>query len=255
MKLHSHRPAPPPAPPAPPLPILSRLEVGYRPLAIGYRLSAIGGYLGRTLTALACLPRSPFHVSRFTFHAPRFTHISALTLLLLLPAPPAYSATVVTLYDLQFTGDYYNYYSQTGPAVIGATGDYWNPIYATYNVTEVFSSTALYTPVTFICDGDGLMGGTLANPRFAAATVNLMGGYLYSTTSGSLNFMSLPGNSPFTLYLYTQGDSAATGRRISLTYNGLTTTSTATLTNTTTLVSGRNYLTLTGTTPPTAPFP
>ena len=250
MKLHSHRPAPPPAPPAPPLPILSRLEVGYRPLAIGYRLSAIGGYLGRTLTALACLPRSPFHVSRFTFHAPRFTHISALTLLLLLHAPPAYSATVVTLYDLQFTGDYYNYYSQTGPAVIGATGDYWNPIYATYNVTEVFSSTALYTPVTFICDGDGLMGGTLANPRFAAATVNLMGGYLYSTTSGSLNFMSLPGNSPFTLYLYTQGDSAATGRRISLTYNGLTTTSTATLTNTTTLVSGRNYLTLTGTTPP-----
>ncbi|MEI8043306.1 MAG: immunoglobulin domain-containing protein, partial [Verrucomicrobiota bacterium] len=209
MKLHSHTTASASAPPL------------------------LGRRLGCTVTAvLSRLPRLAFHVSHFTL-------LSAL----LVGAPAAQA--VNTLYNIQLVPTWGSAY-QSGAALIGSPGDYWNKISSVGTYSGLATAANVSSSVNFNCTGSGFAGGT-ANPSFGSGCANLMSGYMYNTGSGSMSFANLPVNSPFTLYIYTQGDSTAGGRRTSVTY-GSTYVTSPTVANATSFVNGQNYLVISGTT-------
>ena len=165
-----------------------------------------------------------------------------LALTLLLAGVPAAAST---LYNVQFAPSTAN--RQTGAAVIGASGDYWNMLTAA-GTSLLTNSAGVPSGVSLVWTGSGPFGSSIVNPNFGNGDTNLMDGYMYSLSSGSLSFSSLATNAAFTLYVYSQGDSAATGRRISVTGNGTTVTSAAGVAGTTSFVNGQNYLILSGTT-------
>jgi alpha-tubulin suppressor-like RCC1 family protein len=170
----------------------------------------------------------------------------------LLGVPSAHAAT--TLYDVQFNSS--SLYQQTGAAVIGQTGDYWNRL-ATASGTSALANTAgAASGGSLTWSASGMLVGGTANPSFGNGDADLMDGYIYcSSGSQNITFSNLTANAPFTLYIYTQGDSATTGRRLSVTFNGSTYTSSAAVAGATAFVSGQNYLTISGTTTASGTLP
>jgi autotransporter-associated beta strand protein len=85
---------------------------------------------------------------------------------------------------------------------------------------------------------------------FGGGDANLMGGYLYTTTSSAqtVSFSGLPANQPCALYIYTQGDSAGGGRQLQVTVNGKTCTATSGVASAAAFVAGQNYLSITNVT-------
>ena len=149
-----------------------------------------------------------------------------------------------TLYNIQFNPS--SSYQQTGAAIIGQSGDYWNRLTSSGTSTLTTSASAA-NGVSFTWAGNGPIGGSV-NSSFGNGDANLMGGYIYSSSSQDMTFSNLPLSAAFSLYVYTQGDSAATGRRLSVTFNGSTSTSSAAVAGATSFVLNQNYMVISGTT-------
>ena len=103
---------------------------------------------------------------------PRFCFLlSQFLLFLILPAPPAYSTTYDTLYNIQFLPGYATSY-QSGPALSSASGTAWNRLtglgtYSLNNSLGQSSSVSLYVT------GNGTTGGS-SNPSFGSGCAPLM---------------------------------------------------------------------------------
>jgi len=147
------------------------------------------------------------------------------------------------LVDVQFS----NYYGaqQTGAAVQGTAGDYWNDF--------IGSGTGSGALLTTSGDASGI------NLSFSSALVyssawnytqftftpydHLMNGYLVGNASTDINltFTGLTANQLYGFWIYTQGDDNSAGRQISLTTDGGA-SAVATQTNTNSLTLGDNYV-------------
>ncbi len=158
-----------------------------------------------------------------------------------------------TLYDVQF--NLYSQDQQTGAAIIGQAGDYWNRLAAASGSSVLANTAGNMNGASFAWAGTGLLVSGNANPSFGNGDSNLMDCYIYSTVSQNMTFSNLTANAPFTLYIYTQGDSATTGRKLSVTFNGSIYTASAAVAGTTSFVSGQNYLTISGTTTASGTLP
>ena len=138
--------------------------------------------------------------------------------------------------DVQFaTGTTY-----TGAAVIGSGGDVWNKL-----------SAANGGPTALNNVGGASSGASItwsSSRLFFGATsyANLMRCYLVAlqpSASGTITFAGLTPNASYSLYVYTQGDSATAGRRLTVTPAiGSAVTSTAAVAAQSTFVAGQNYL-------------
>ncbi len=136
-----------------------------------------------------------------------------------------------------------------GSAVIGSTGDIWNQF--PQDVTSGSLNDAANTPgLVAFSTSTSSMGGGNFNGGFSnvnRGVANLMEGYLYNTSPTNPEHFSFTGLSPNTayeLYVYTQGDKDATGRKTSVSVdNGLSWTTTNAGDGTaSTFILGQNYL-------------
>ena len=149
-----------------------------------------------------------------------------------------------TLYDIQFSllG---SGIQQTGAAVIGQAGDYWNFITTASGTASLLDSGNNSSSVSFSWAGSGTYS---FSSSFGGGDANLMGGYIFASSSQGMSFSGLPANRQYALYIYTQGDSASGGRELQVTVNGTTYTAAPADASATTFIAGQNYLSITGVT-------
>ena len=159
------------------------------------------------------------------------------------------------VYSVQFsTGP-----AQTGAAVIGAAGDVWNefPGGAYTEFTSGVQSTPIALQdtagnvsgidITYSDDGVYTLPPQFLNGFNGTPWQSLMGGILYGLNldQGTITLTGLAPDATYQLYLYTQADSAAEGRELSVSVNGLTATSTPGSASASSFILGQNYLSLT----------
>ncbi|MTV37646.1 PEP-CTERM sorting domain-containing protein [Duganella radicis] len=134
---------------------------------------------------------------------------------------------------------------QTGAALIGAAGDYWNNYaVAALSNQALKDSGGNGTGATLTFTSEGAYSANPAHTRFTGQPAeNLMGGYLWSydsQTSVRATISGLSAGHAYELYVYTQGDDGSWGRQISFNVNGEVQTSAQT--NADTFVLNNNYL-------------
>ena len=157
-------------------------------------------------------------------------------------------ASAQSLIDIQFNSPGYQ---QTGAAVIGQSGDYWNLLTAYSGTSSLMDSQDASSGISFTWAAHGLQGGSSSDGFSGGSYANLMGGYIYnliSNGSQTMSFANLSADASYTLYIYTQGDSVSGGRETSVTDSGTTYTTTPTDATASTFIAGQNYLEITGTT-------
>lgn len=141
---------------------------------------------------------------------------------------------------------------QVGPAVVGAALDQWNLLTDRNGTTVPLKNTsggASGITLTWTSDGNAQAEGVfVANGFWTTPYKNLMAGYLYESGSANISFSGLTANAAFDLYIYTEGDSGSTGRRLSVTVNSTTTITAPAVATANTFISGQNYLYLPGVT-------
>ena len=143
-----------------------------------------------------------------------------------------------TLYNIQFS----NGAHQTGAAIIGSSGDYWNLMTTAAGSSILLNSEDSSSAVSIFWSADGIYH---YSSSFGGGNAPLMGGYIYANSSYDINFIGLPANKPYTLYIYSQSDGS--GRELSVTADGTTYTATPSGFQTY-FIAGQNYLTITGVT-------
>ena len=158
--------------------------------------------------------------------------------------PGAWAAALV---DVHFNNTPLNNYP--GPAVIGAVGDHWNELTASGTGVALVNSAGASTGVTLTWTSGGISvnAGTQYVNGFAATQyAHLMGSFLYDSFSGGkhITLNNLTPNAGYELYLYTEGDSWADGRRAHFDANGVLAESSATVSAAGTFILGQNYLKL-----------
>ena len=165
-----------------------------------------------------------------------------LALLGTAPSTPAQS-----LINVQFNT---SGHQQTGAAVIGQSGDYWNLLTTGSGESSLMDSQDASSGVSFTWAAQGLEGGGVFSDGYSGGSyANLMGGYLYNGSgSQTMSFANLPADDSYTLYIYTQGDSGSSGREASVTDSGTTYTTIPTVATANTFIAGQNYLEITGVT-------
>jgi hypothetical protein len=166
----------------------------------------------------------------------------------------AMMAAASPIYNVQFsTGP-----AQTGAAVIGSAGDVWNQFpggaYAEFTGGTLATPTALQDTtgnvsgidITYSDDGVYSLPPQFANGFNGTPWQSLMGGILYglNVDLGTVTLTGLTPDSAYQMYLYTQADSAAEGRVLSVTVNGLTATSAPGSAAANSFIFGQNYLSL-----------
>lgn len=149
--------------------------------------------------------------------------------------------------------------AQTGAAVIGSAGDVWNElpggayvefttgVQSTPIALQDTSGNASGIDVTYSDDGVYTLPPQFANGFNGTAWQSLMGGVLYGLNldQGTVTLTGLIPDAVYQLYLYTQADSAAEGRVLSVSANGLSATSDPGSASASTFILGQNYLSLT----------
>ena len=160
---------------------------------------------------------------------------------LLFSAPAAFAAVI----DVQFAASSPTR-QQTGAAVIGATGDYWNYFNGASGAGSLVSTNQAATGVSLTFAADGAY---TANSSYTAFTgtpyANLEQGILYTSGSGiKMTLAGLFAGQQYSLYFYTQGDDNSAGRSSTVNVNGLSEVSTQT--NASTFIQGNNYLVFSG---------
>ena len=149
--------------------------------------------------------------------------------------------------------------AQTGAAVIGSAGDVWNEMpggaYAEFTTGVQSTPVALLdtagnvsgVDVTYSDDGVYSLPPQFLNGFNGTAWQSLMGGVLYGLNldQGTVTLTGLVPDESYQLYLYTQADSAAEGRVVSVSVNGLAATSAPGSASASSFILGQNYLALT----------
>lgn len=136
---------------------------------------------------------------------------------------------------------------QTGAAVIGAAGDYWNYSNVTSATNSLVNTSQAATGVSLTFASSGVYTAAAGAFAFSGTPyAKLMQGYLYGagTSSITLTLKGLASGQGYSLDFYTQGDNNSSGRSSTVTVNGITATSTQT--NTGTFIQGNNYLVFSG---------
>lgn len=137
---------------------------------------------------------------------------------------------------------------QVGSAVIGSMGDVWNMLLDNPDggsASSLVDSNGVATGINLTYGAGGSGETTLASTVWDTDYRNLMRGYLYSSTLQSVGITGLLSSSSYDLYIYTQGNSAATGRQLSVTpQGGATVTSDPANASANTFMAGQNYLQL-----------
>lgn len=154
------------------------------------------------------------------------------------------------LIDLQFGGSTSTAYS--GAIMIGSDSDYIN-LRRDPDVIKASlrSSSGASTGVTVSYTSQGV-GVAPDQPGafgfYGTSYADLMQGYIYAYdgVARDITFEGLAASSAYSIYVYTQGDSAATDRQLTITTNGTTYTSLPSVATASTFVENQNYLALTG---------
>ena len=149
--------------------------------------------------------------------------------------PPVITSHLI-LYDIQFSSGT----QQTGAAVIGSSGDYWNLMNSASGSASLQDSENNSSSVSITWSANGIYN---FSSTFGGGDAALMGGYIYASSSHGISFSGLPANQSYTLYIYSQSDGS--GRELSVTVNG-TTYITAPSAFPTCFIAGQNYLTISG---------
>ena len=170
------------------------------------------------------------------------TVLKLFCLLALLGVPAAQAAT--TLYDIQFSHPAYSDTRQTGPAVIGTAGDYWNLMTNATGSASLLDSVGTANGVSLSWSADGIY--QIYFPISFGGNAPLMSGYIYASSAHGVSFSGLPAGQPCTLYIYSQADGPG-DRQLSVTVNGTTYTTTPSAFPTY-FIAGQNYLAITGVT-------
>lgn len=157
------------------------------------------------------------------------------------------SATLASVIDVQFSASSPSR-QQTGAAVIGAVGDYWNSFANRSGTGSLVDTNRAATGVSLTFVADGAYTANSTNTAFTNTPyANLMQGILYTAGSGlRMTLTGLSAGQEYSLYFYTQGDNNSSGRSSSVTVNGLSQASTQT--NAGTFILGNNYLIFAGVT-------
>ncbi len=142
----------------------------------------------------------------------------------------------------------------TGAAVIGAPTDKWNNApSATIANLPLLDRSGAPTSATLTCTANGLFS-SLVFGFSSTPYATLMGSYVYSllpqpgsvsylTAPDSLSIAGLLPNSTYVAYIYSQGDTASSGRTLSITTAaGATVTSTPAASTASTFILNQNYL-------------
>lgn len=149
-------------------------------------------------------------------------------------------ATAGLVVDVQFGPAY------TGPAVVGGA-DYWNsltvgngtgvPLQSPSGGSTAMSITWTSSRGDVWSGGNGFTGGPYAT---------LMGSYIFNTdTSPKDIFISgLTAGAAFDLYVYSEGDSGASGRTMHVNANGVSADTSPAVVSASTFILGQNYLKL-----------
>ena len=143
-----------------------------------------------------------------------------------------------TRYDVQF-GDGT---PQTGAAVVGASGDYWNFLTSASGSTSLLDAGGGSNGVSLTWSATGIYHFA---STFGGGNAALMGGYLYASSAQGVSFSGLPASQPYTLYIYSQSD--VSGRELAVTVGG-TTYTTPPSAFPTYFIAGQNYLAIPGVT-------
>jgi autotransporter-associated beta strand protein len=169
------------------------------------------------------------------------TILASLTLGLILlgAAATAPAQTPLATYAIQFSA---GGSQQSGAAVVGQAGDYWNLLTSASGTATLQDASNHLSGVSLIWAGSGVY--SFAGSAFGGGDANLMGGYLFTTTPNAqtVSFSGLPANRPCVLYIYTQGNWSSGGRQLQVTVNGNTFTATPGVASATAFVAGQNYL-------------
>jgi len=156
------------------------------------------------------------------------------------------SAASATAINVQF-GAASAAQQQTGAAVIGAAGDYWNYSNAASGANSLLDTKQAATGVSVTFAASGVYTSAAGSSAFSGTPyANLMQGYLYASGSNTitLTLKGLAARQGYNLDFYTQGDAQASGRSSAVTVNSVTATSTQT--NAGTFIQGNNYLVFSG---------
>ena len=172
-------------------------------------------------------------------HCSRVLVLALLALSMAFMSPRLLGQTTI---DVQFaTGTTY-----TGAAVIGSGGDVWNKVTtASGGPTALNNVGGASSGASITWSSSRLFCGAIFG--FSSTSyANLMRCYLVAlqpSASGTITFAGLTPNASYSLYVYTQGDSATAGRRLTVTPAiGSAVTSTAAVATQSTFVAGQNYL-------------
>ncbi|MFN5273934.1 MAG: hypothetical protein ACK5E3_12040 [Planctomycetota bacterium] len=142
----------------------------------------------------------------------------------------------------------------TGAGVVGAAGDYWNPSGFSASGLSLKDSNNSLTGVTFSNSGSGAQFTTGFTYGFQSTPyAALMKGYLTSSVNSSspntFTFAGLDNSKTYSLYIYSQGDSGANGRRLGVSIGGTTSTTTSSVATANTFILNQNYLLFSNLTP------
>jgi len=142
----------------------------------------------------------------------------------------------------------------SGAGVVGAAGDYWNPSGFSASGLSLKDSNNSLTGVTFSNSGSGGQFTTFSTWGFQGTSyAALMKGYLFSNRGSSnpntFTFAGLDNSKTYSLYIYSQGDSATSGRRLGVSVGGTTSTTTSSVDTANTFILNQNYLLFSNLTP------
>jgi hypothetical protein len=152
-----------------------------------------------------------------------------------------------TLIDVQFSNG--ASHTQSGAAVVGASGDTWNNfVTGQAGSGSLVDTTNTASGVSLAFSANNFWEADSTYTRFTGQPdANLMQGYLVGYAGQAdiaLSFTGLTAGQEYSFWVYTQGDDNSRGRSISLSANGGA-AAIATQTNTGSFVLGDNYVYLT----------
>jgi len=175
------------------------------------------------------------------------TRLGGIAVALTLAFASAAQAAVIV--DVQFNGTPGLGNNHSGDAVVGEDGDFWNNLGASGTGVALNNPANAASGLALTWNSGGAFTTwsiSYANGFHSTDYGKLMDGYLFqSNPAGSL--ITLSGLSPstgFTLYLYSEGESGSSGRRLSINANGVTATTTPANYTVGTFIENQNYLRL-----------
>jgi len=194
------------------------------------------------------LSRSPVQIKAMYNQKRVAAGIGGIAVMLTLAFATASQAQVIV--DVQFNDGPNGANNYSGAAVVGTAGDFWNNLAAAGTDVPLNNpaNAASGLSLTWTSDGGATAPEAAGNGFYNTSYRNLMEGYIYKYTAGT-SHITLSGLAPstdYSLYLYSQGDSAATGRRLNVSVNGgSTATTSASVASAGTFIEGQNYLKIT----------